>query len=205
MTFTGWPVEAVEFFEGLAADNTRSYWQEHRPVYDRCVRAPMEELLAELADEFGPGRIFRPHRDVRFSRDKSPYKLSCDAHLAHGYLSLSAERLLAGSGLFMPDPDRLRRFRAAVDDDTAGGRLVVVVDDLRARGYEVTAHDVLRTAPRGYPKDHPRLELLRHKGLVMSRAWPVAAWLEGREPVERVVTCLRAAGPLNDWLEQHVG
>ncbi len=69
MAFTGWPVEAVEFYEGLTADNSKTYWQGNKAVYDDCVRAPMQQLLAELADEFGPAKLFRPYRDVRFSAD----------------------------------------------------------------------------------------------------------------------------------------
>src|SRR5687768_11593870 len=103
MTFRGWPVEAVEFYEGLEADNTKAYWQEHKAVYERCVKAPMEALLAELGAG-DTGRIFRPYRDVRFSKDKAPYKRSCDAHLPGGYVSFSADGLFVGSGLYMPDP-----------------------------------------------------------------------------------------------------
>src|SRR5690606_18448974 len=69
MAFNGWPIEAVEFYEGLEADPTKSYWQANKAVYEQCVRTPMEALLDELADEFGRGKIFRPYRDVRFSRD----------------------------------------------------------------------------------------------------------------------------------------
>ena len=74
MAFRGWPIEAVEFYEGLEADNSKVYWQEHKAVYERQVKAPMEELLAELADEFGEGKLFRPYRDVRFSADKTPFR-----------------------------------------------------------------------------------------------------------------------------------
>ena len=205
MAFTGWPVEAVEFYEGLEADPTKSYWQSHKAVYEQCVRAPMEALLDDLAEEFGRGQVFRPYRDTRFSGDKSPYKLSCDAHLPHGYITFSADRLLVGSGLYMPDAERLQRFRAAVDDPTSGAELEAIVATLRADGYDVGAHEVLKTAPRGYPKDHPRIELLRHKGIVMSREWPVGAWLGTSEAKDRVEACLRAARPLNAWLERHVG
>lgn len=201
MAFRGWPVEAVEFFEGLEADNSRAYWQAHKAVYERAVKEPMEELLAEL----GGGRVFRPYRDVRFSRDKAPYKTSCDAHVAGGYISLSAKRLLVGSGLYMPDAEQLRRFRAAVADERSGRELEEVVAALRAGGYEVGAHEVLKTAPRGVPKDHPRLELLRHKGLVMSKSWPVGAWLGTKKAKGRIVACLDAARPLNAWLDRHVG
>jgi uncharacterized protein (TIGR02453 family) len=204
MTFRGWPAEAVTFFEGLEADNTKAYWQAHKAVYEECVRAPMEALLAELEDEFGEGRVFRPYRDVRFSKDKSPYKLTCAAHLRDGYLSFSADELFAGSGLYMPDPDALRRYRAAVDDAKTGTALVSIVQTLRDDGYHVGAHDVLKTAPRGYPKDHPRLELLQQKGVVMSKAWPVGAWTRTAKAKDRVVACLRAVRPLNEWISLHV-
>ena len=205
MAFSGWPVDAVEFYEGLRADNSKTYWQEHKSVYERCVKGPMEELLAELAGDFGAGRIFRPYRDVRFSRDKTPYKLNCAAHLPGGYVSLSADGLFAGSGLYKPEPDQLRRFRAAVDDGTSGPELASIVDALREEGYDIGASEVLKTAPKGYPKDHPRVELLKHKGIIMSKSWPVGAWLGTRRAKERVVTCLQAARPLNAWLARYVG
>lgn len=204
MAFRGWPVEAVEFYEGLAADNSKAYWQEHKAVYERAVKAPMDELLAELAGQFGEGRVFRPYRDVRFSRDKQPYKLNCAAHLATGYVSLSADGLFFGSGLYMPDPAQLQRFRSAVDDDRSGPELESVLAGLRRAGYEVGAHEVLKTAPKGYPKDHPRIELLRHKGVLMSKGWPVGAWLGTRKAKDRVVAGLDAARPLNSWLERFV-
>jgi uncharacterized protein (TIGR02453 family) len=205
VAFRGWPVEAVEFYEGLQADNTKTYWQEHKAVYERCVKGPMEELLAELADDFGPGRVFRPYRDVRFSKDKKPYKLNCAAYLPAGYISFSAEGLFAGSGLYMPDAGQLRRFRAAVDAGTSGSALASIVATLRKDGYDIGAHDVLKTAPKGYPKDHPRIELLNHKGIVMSKSWPVGAWLGTRKAKDRVVACLEAARPLNAWLARYVG
>jgi uncharacterized protein (TIGR02453 family) len=205
MTFKGWPVEAVEFYEGLEADNTKAYWTEHKSVYERCVKAPMEELLAELADDFGAGRVFRPYRDVRFSKDKTPYKLSCAAHLPGGYISISADELFVGSGLYMAAPDELRRFRAAVDDDDSGSELESIVQGLRKHGYDVGAHETLKTAPKGYPKDHARIDLLKQKGIVMSKSWPVGAWLGTRTAKQRVVACLNAARPLNSWLRQNVG
>jgi len=204
MAFSGWPAEAVEFYDGLEIDNSKSYWQAHKATYQRSVEAPMEELLAELADEFGAGRVFRPYRDTRFSADKSPYKLNCAAHMPGGYISFSADGLFVGSGLYMPETEQLQRYRAAVDDERSGPELESVVADLRAGGYEVGAHETLKTAPKGYPKDHPRIELLRNKGIVMSRSWPVAAWLSTRKAKDRVVTGLRAARPLNAWIERHV-
>ncbi len=205
MAFKGWPVEAIEFYEGLQADNTKTYWQEHKAVYERCVKGPMDELLAELADDFGPGRVFRPYRDVRFSKDKTPYKLNCAAHLRDGYISVSAEGLFVGSGLYNPERDQLQRFRAAVDEAEPGSELAAIVATLRVDGYDIAAHEVLRTAPKGYAKDHPRVELLKHKGVVMSKFWPVGAWLGTSKAKDRVTACLQAARPLNAWLERYVG
>lgn len=208
MAFTGWPVEAVEFYEGLQADNSKPYWQDHRDIYEQCVRAPMEQLLAELADEFGPGKLFRPYRDVRFSADKVPYKTTCAATLGQGigqsYVSFSADGLSAGGGLYMPDPATLQRFRTAVDREKSGTELATIVDGLHGAGYQTMAHEVLKTAPKGFPKDHPRIDLLRHKGIAMMKDWPVGAWLGTAEAKERVVTTLRAGVPLNEWLARYV-
>ena len=205
MAFTGWPVEAVEFYEGLEADNSKVYWQQHKAVYDHAVKAPMEELLAELAGEFGAGKIFRPYRDVRFSADKTPYKTNCSATVGDGYLALSAEEFTVASGLYMAEPAELARYRAAVDAEASGAELAGIVAVLHKAGYQITAADVLKSAPRGYPKDHPRIELLRHKGIAMTKTWPVGQWLGTRKAKDRVVAALRAAEPLNKWLGRHVG
>ena len=204
MGFSGWPVEAIEFYEGLQADNSKVYWVTHKSVYEQSVLAPMEQLLAELADEFGIGKIFRPYRDVRFSADKSPYKTTCAARIGRGYISLDADELFAGGGLYMPESATLQRYRAAVDDEKSGAELAQIVAGLRGAGYEIMAHDVLKTAPRGYPKDHPRIDLLRHKGIAMMKRWPVGPWLGTVVAKERVVSALRAGIPLNEWLTRYV-
>ena len=207
MTFRGWREEAIDFFVGLEADNSKAYWQDNKTTYEQQVRAPMEQLLAELEPEFGAGKIFRPYRDVRFSKDKSPYKTNIAATLERGgYLSLSGDGLSAGTGMYMMASDQLERFRAAVDDAKGGKALEKLVTDLRAKKkMEVTAHDELKTAPRGYEKDHPRIDLLRLKGLIAWKQWPPAAWLGTAKAKDRVVTFLHDAKPLNTWLERHVG
>jgi uncharacterized protein (TIGR02453 family) len=204
MAFAGWPVEAVEFYEGLEIDNSKVFWQQHKEVYERAVKAPMEQLLAELTDEFGAGRIFRPHRDVRFSADKSPYKTNCAATVGDGYVSLSADGLQVASGLYMAEADELQRYRAAVDAEVSGAALTAIVAALRDADYQIMAHDVLKSAPRGFPREHPRIELLRHKGIAMTRTWPVGAWLGTSKAKDRIVKTLRAAAPLNQWLARHV-
>jgi uncharacterized protein (TIGR02453 family) len=206
MAFRGWPVEAIEFFEGLEADNSKAYWQANKDVYERCVRAPMEELLAELAPELGTPRLFRPYRDVRFSKDKTPYKTNIAALVGEfGYVSLSAEGLGAGAGMVHLTPDQLERYRQAVDDDKTGPALEAIVAALRGQGHECGPHEALKTAPRGYPKDHPRIELLRAKGIITWRQWPPAAWLGTAKAKTRVADVIRSSAPLHQWLTENVG
>ena len=206
MAFRGWKPQAIEFYEGLEADNSKTYWQAHKADYDALVLRPMEELLDELAPEFGEGRIFRPYRDVRFSADKSPYKTNIAAGMGGvGYLQLSADGLMAGSGYWMMAADQLERYRAAVAGDRTGAALDKITAAARKAGLQVTAHESLKSAPRGYPKDHPRIELLRLKGLITWREWPPAAWLGTAKAKDRVVEFLRASAPLRKWLDDQVG
>jgi uncharacterized protein (TIGR02453 family) len=206
VVFRGWPVEAIEFFEGLEADNSKTYWQEHKRTYENAVRGPMEALLAELEKEFGEGRIFRPYRDVRFSKDMSPYKTSIAAHLGDGgYVQLSSAGLGVGCGMYTMAKDQLDRYRHAVAADKTGRELERIIATAEKAEIEVTAHDSLKTAPRGFPKDHPRIDLLRQKGLVTWRQWPVASWLGTAKAKTRVVDFLRASKPVNRWLDRNVG
>jgi uncharacterized protein (TIGR02453 family) len=206
VTFSGWPAEALEFYEGLAADNTKSYWTAHKACYERDVHAPMAALLAELEPEFGEGKIFRPYRDVRFSADKSPYKTAIAATLADGgYIQLSATGLAAGSGMYQMAPDQLARYRRAVADDLAGEELRKVIAGVEQYDIAVTGYQSLKTAPRGYPRDHPRADLLRHKGLIAWQEWPAAAWLGTAAAKRRVTGFLRAARPLGEWLDARIG
>src|SRR4051812_28313603 len=206
MAFRGWNESAVVFFEGLEVDNSKEYWHANKSTYDEHVRRPMEELLAELEKEFGEGKIFRPNRDIRFSLDKSPYKTNIAGTLSKGgYISFSAEALGVGSGMYMPMPDQLERLRRAIADDRAGRALEKLVAKVRVDGIDVSAHEELKTAPKGYPKDHPRIELLRMKGLITWKQWPLAAWTRSAKAKDRIVDVLHAAKPINKWLDTHVG
>ena len=203
--FKGWPVEAVEFFEGLEADNTKTYWQAHRATYDEKVLAPMQALMEDLAAEFGPGRIYRPYRDVRFSKDKRPYKTNIAASNDGGYISLSSEGLGIGCGLYAPDTATLEAYRVGVADEATGTALVKLIAALTRKGMEVGAHETLKTAPRGYPKDHPRIDLLRQKGITVWKQWEVGAWLGTAAAGKRIAETLKAAEPLRRWLADNVG
>ena len=205
MAFKGWPDTAVAFYEGLEADNSKTYWLDHKEVYERDVKAPMDALLAELTAEFGETKLFRPYRDTRFSRDKSPYKTAIAARVGSGYVQFSADGLFAGAGMYHMMPDQLARFRQAVASDRSGKHLEKAVATVTKSGLDVHAMEELKTAPKGYPKDHPRIELLRMKGLVASRSWEPAAWLRTAGAKKRVLEALRATKPLLTWLEANVG
>lgn len=206
MTFHGWSDAFVGFYDGLEIDNSKGYWLAHKKVYDEQVHGPMRALLAELTEEFGEAKIFRPYRDIRFGTDKTPYKTHIGATLAsHGYVQLSADGLAAASGTYSFAPDQLDRYRRAVVLELPGEALANLVDDARAAGLTITAAGTLTTAPRGYPRDHPRIDLLRMKGLVTWKQWPVEPWLATAESKHKVVTVLRDSVPLVQWLDIHVG
>ena len=205
MSFSGWPEEALDFYDGLAADNSKTYWTMHKQVYDAAVLRPMTELVEELAPEFGEAKIFRPYRDVRFSKDKTPYKTHIGAMVGRGYVQFSAQGLAVGDGMYGMAPDQLDRYREAVASGRTGGELEDVIAAIEKRGIGVAGRDVLKTAPRGYPADHPRIGLLRCKGLVAWKEWPVEGWLETEAARDRVAGFLRTTRPLGTWLAENVG
>lgn len=206
MGFRGWTRVAVDFYDGLEEDNSKAYWLAHKATYDDAVRRPMEELLAELAGQCGAGRIFRPNRDIRFSADKSPYKTAIGATLENGgYIQFSAAGLGAGRGMYMMAPDQLRRYREAVDNERTGAEVAHIVADLRNADVEITAHDRLKTAPKGFPKDHPRVDLLCLKGLIAWLQWPAAGWLATRKAKARLAEFFLKTDALQEWLDSNVG
>lgn len=207
--FAGFGEGAVEFYDGLLADNSKAYWTDHREVYERDVLAPMQALLAALAPEFGAGKIFRPYRDVRFSRDKSPYKTACGATVGPFYVQVSAGGLMAAGGGYRWASDQVARFRTAVDDDRRGGDLATRLATLsrtKIDGFAPTVDgDRLATRPRGVATDHPRLDLLRFRSLYAHRGWDPDDTLHEAETAQRVAAVWRATRPLTDWLDDHVG
>lgn len=205
MSFHGWPAEALDFYEGLEADNSKAYWTAHKAVYDEKVLGPMSELLEELAPQFGEFKIFRPYRDVRFSKDKSPYKTNISAVIGDGYVQLSANGLAAGSGMHVMAQDQLERYRQAVASDETGTELERIIAGIERHEIAVHGHDTLKTAPRGYPADHPRVMLLRYKGVVTWKEWPVEPWLGTPAAKQRVAAFLDASRPLGIWLDANVG
>ncbi|HET8962001.1 DUF2461 domain-containing protein [Nocardioides sp.] len=204
--FTGFPVAALDFYDDLEVDNTRSFWEKHKPVYDESVRQPMTALCDSLAPEFGDGKVFRPYRDVRFAKDKTPYKTHQGAFVAAGpatgwYVEISARGLRVGAGFYEASGERLARIRAAMADDRSGPKLQRVLRKLEKDGFEISG-DRLKTSPRGYDADHPRIELLRHKQLLAGRSFGFEG-LDSPDVLDRVRADWRALRPLVEWVARH--
>ena len=202
--FTGFPNEALDFYDDLEADPTKSFWTAHRHVYEEAVRAPMLALTAELAEEFGEPKVYRPYRDVRFSRDKTPYKDHQGASCGEHYVQVDAGGLLVAAGHYQMSAEQLERYRAAVDDEARGRLLADIVEQLERDGHAI-AGEQLKTKPRGYPADHPRIDLLRRKSLYAWRRYDGPPWLATAETAAVVRADWRAYAPLVGWLTDAVG
>lgn len=201
--------DAVDFYEELQVNNSREWWAAHKERYDTVVRGPMEVLGVALEEEFGPTKVFRPNRDVRFSRDKSPYKthqglVAYTASRMGWYVQVGAEGLLTAAGWYAATPEQVARYRAALDDEKPGAELQRIVAELRGAGYDIGG-DRLKTRPRGVEPDHPLLDLLRHRTLTARRERGAPEWLPTPEAVQRVRADWRIYRPLMGWLDRHVG
>ena len=211
--FHGFGPEVFDWFDGLERDNSKAYFTATRDLYEAEVRGGLEALLDELSAMFGGEvKLFRQQRNMRFAPKGSPPYKTRTYGLLHGvegpavalYAQLSVEGLYAGTGYHQLARDQLERFRGAVVDDHAGPELAAVVATARADGLDVVGES-LRTAPRGFPRDHPRAALLRHKALVAGRALPGAGGIGRETALDHVAGAWRAAEPLNAWLARHVG
>jgi uncharacterized protein (TIGR02453 family) len=210
--FQGFHPEAVTFFRELAVDNSKAFFDAHRAIYDEHVRAPMVALEQSLAGMFGGGHLYRPNRDIRFSKDKRPYKLN--AAVSFGgrgpravggrHVHFDAGGMFVAAGAYRMEGDVLAGFRRAVADERAGRQLERVVDELAAKGYEI-AGEALKRAPRGFEADHPRVSLLKRKGLAAVRRWPLEPWMFTPEALDRILNVFADGEPLVGWLRRHVG
>jgi uncharacterized protein (TIGR02453 family) len=206
-TFAGFPVAALDFYDDLEVDNTRAYWEKHKDVYTESVKAPMAALCAALAPEFGEAKVFRPYRDVRFAKDKTPYKTHQGAFVPAGpatgwYVEVSARGVRTGAGFYEASSPRLAAIRAAIADDLRGAELERLLADLAAQGWDV-AGDKLKTTPRGYSADHPRIELLRHRSMTVGRSHGFEPVVHTPELLDVVRDDWRALRPFVEWVARN--
>lgn len=206
MTFAGIPIAALDFYEDLEGDNSKSFWTAHKAVYDDSVRAPLEALATALEPEFGAAKLFRPYRDVRFAKDKTPYKNHQGAWFAESsrYIQVSASGLMVAGGYWDTSTPQVERMRRAVADDVAGAALERAAATVRKAGLAIGGHELTRVPP-AYPKDHPRADWLRYKTLTVSRELGAPAWLSSKRALTEITKHLRSMAPLIDWLDTHVG
>ena len=207
--FEGIPVAALDFYDDLEVDNTKSFWAAHKEVYETCVRAPMTALAQALEPEFGVAKVFRPYRDVRFAKDKTPYKTHQGVFVPRGpatgyYVEVAAPGVRVGVGFYEASGPRLARIREAIADDRRGGELEKILAELEAAGWQ-RGGETLKTSPRGYDADHPRIGLLRHKSLTLGRSYGFEPVIHTPELVDRVRDDWRAAGRFVDWVCDHAG
>jgi uncharacterized protein (TIGR02453 family) len=212
-TFTGFRPEAIQFLADLTANNDRAWFQPRKADYERLLKQPLEALCAALAERFearglpltaDPARSpFRIYRDVRFSRDKSPYKTNIGASFPWtgggdaapvGYFHVEPGAAFTGGGLWHPEPARLNAFRRLID--TAPGRIHAVIDDpafVATFGGLMGAQ--LSRVPRGYRADHPEADLLKLKDVGFSHRLSDADLFSPELP-DRVVASLETALPV---------
>lgn len=211
--FQGLPADLFGFFNDLASNNSKAFWDANKQRWQQNVKAPMSALIDELATEFGPLRLFRPYRDLRFTRDKSPYKLwtgTTSTPKATGgigyYLSVSSTSITTGYGAMRMTSEQLQHFRAALDHETTGTQFEEIAQELAAQGLPVIsgADQPLKSAPRGHSPSHPRIQFLRWKGAAVVQEWPTAAWMHTPQVREEIRAVWSAAAPLKTWLDDHV-
>jgi uncharacterized protein (TIGR02453 family) len=219
--YEGFADRDARFFRALARNQRRDWFELHRHEYEVGWHAPMKALLGEVRERLdrlfpqhplAEPKVFRIHRDVRFSKDKSPYKTHIGGYIAiEGsgsgpaaasplYVHVGANERFVCAGHYMMDGEQLARFRAALLDDARGEPLAKTLARLERAGFGVGSHETLRKVPRGVDPNHPRAELLKRKGLIVSFPALPRDLLVGRGLVNWLVTHAKRTVPVVEWL-----
>ncbi len=220
MPFTGFADATGSFFRKLSKNQTREWFQSHKSEFDEGWNTPMKSLLDDVAEkidaafphaDLGPPKVFRIFRDVRFSKDKSPYKTHIGGYVptlragqGHEvpialYLHVGLPNTFAAAGHHMMDGPALERFRAAVADKR-GVELDKILGGLKKKGFSVDSHDTYKKVPKGYDPEHPRAEHLKRKGLTVGFPDMPKGILATPKLVPWLVGHVKSAAPLVEWL-----
>ncbi len=225
--FEGFADSKLAFFKRLAKNQDRDWFNEHKSEYEDGWRAPMEAFLGEAREkldgayphlELGEPRVLRIYRDVRFSKDKTPYKTSIaggipiklSSKIGSGgmmdapsalYVHFSIdEGCFAGAGSYHVEGPKLEHLRGALLDDTRGAELSAIARALKKKGFAFAAHETLKKPPKGVAPDHPRADFLKMKGLVVMFPDMPRAELGSRAILDWTVKTAKIAAPLVEWL-----
>ena len=219
--FEGFADRDAKFFRALARNQRRPWFEAHKHEYQAGWLRPMQALLADVRERIdglfarlplAEPKVFRIYRDVRFSKDKSPYKTHIGGYVAVAgsspgpsgiaapYVHVGADEVFIGAGQYMMDPPQLARFRAALVDDARGAAVAAILKKLERAGFEVGSHDALQRVPRGFDPEHPRAALLKRKGLIVSYPDLPRKLLVEPELVDWIVTQTKRVVPLVEWL-----
>jgi len=206
--FQGFPSAALDFYDDLEMDNTKSFWEAHKGVYAEAVKAPMVALTDALAPEFGTAKIFRPYRDVRFAKDKTPYKTHQGAYVAVApatgwYVEVSSPGVRVGAGFYHAESADLARIRDGIADERTGTELAKVLRSLKRKGFELGG-ETLKTTPRGYDADHPRIDLLRHKSMTLGKSYGFEPVIHTAELLDLVRKDWRSLRSFVDWVTRRI-
>ena len=218
--FEGFADREGRFFRALARNQRRDWFAQHKQEYEDGWRKPMHTLLAEVRARLEPcyeqdpvaePKVFRIYRDVRFAKDKAPYKTHIGGYVPLGgtgqgpsaaaalYFHIGAGELFAAAGQYMMDGDQLRRFRAALLDER-GDAVAADLRTLVRAGYEIGAHETLQRVPRGFDPEHPRADLLKRKGLIVAFPPVPHVQLVSRTLVGWLVARAKRVVPVVAWL-----
>jgi uncharacterized protein (TIGR02453 family) len=221
MSFSGFADEQAKFFRALSKNQNRDWFLAHKAEFEEGWNKPMKDLVGEVRakiDGFYPhcdleeGKVFRIFRDVRFSKDKSPYKTNLGAHVATKrgptspsgpsaiYIHVAPNERFAAAGHYrMAGPD-LARYRAAVADDKRGKELVKLLGSLEKKGFTIASHGEFKRVPKGIDPDHPRAALLKYQGLVATFPPFPKGILTSPKLVPWLTQHAKVVAPLVEWL-----
>ena len=219
--FEGFPKEGMDFLKKLKKNNNRPWFQKHKSIYDESVKFPMQCLIASLSErtgetapeiEFNPRKsIFRIYRDVRFSKNKVPYKTSvaasfrmrednCSPVEAPGlYLGIAPGEIYIGGGLYMPTADQLKAIRKSIVDHPDEFLAVASGKKFKKEFGEIQG-EKLAKAPLGYPRDHPMIEHLKHKQFYIGKDYDDESMCLKPGFLNHVVKVLGDTMPFVRWL-----
>lgn len=224
--FPGFPAETAKFLTGLTNNNSKTWFDAHRADYDAYYVEPAKSFVAAIGPRlqrispsiaFEPkvnGSLFRINRDVRFSKDKTPYKNHIDLWFWHGdrrgwgapgfFFRMYADRLILGSGMHKFEKPQLEAYRNAVIDDRAGKALAKTVDKVRAAGPYEIGGATRKTVPRGFDVGHARASFLLHDGLSASLDAEPGKVVETPQFLDYCLGHFKAMAPISRWLLDNV-